>query len=141
MSRRSKKTPVIETNSDEVKQGLYWLPQEANWGGFINIRLEDHEKLLFEEWYEANAALTGRMLDDLLGEGVKFGLSYDRENSCYVATLTGALLLKSNERYALTTRAGTVNDVIALSVWKFVVYAGGDVGNWSPKSGKVLNWG
>lgn len=141
MPRKRKQSTPVTPPKKEIVQGRYWTNPEAVWGGFINIRLEDEQRELFEAWYVENSAHVGVDLDDLLAEGVKFGLSYDKENECYVATIMGALVGGSNERYVLTSRAGTVNDTIGLAVWKFSVLAGGDCGNYAPKTGKIMNWG
>lgn len=141
MARKSKSTPSVDTPEKNIEQGIYWLPTEAKWGGFINISLDDDEKLSFHGWRDVNEGSGTVMLDDLLAEGIKFGISYDRENQCYISTLTGALVKGSNERYALTTRAGNMQEVVLLTMWKFVILAAGDCGSWSPKTGRLMNWG
>lgn len=141
MPRKAKTSPSVDTPEKNVEQGKYWLPSEAKWGGFVNISVDDDLKLAFHGWAEINAHDASSYLEDLLNEGIKFSLAYDRENECFISTFTGRLVLVSNERYAMTSRAGTMADVIALSVWKFLIYAGGDCGNYAPKTGRMMNWG
>jgi len=138
---RKAKSKSSENEAPRVVQGVYWTPNDAAWGGFINIRLEDEQKLLFNEWYEAHPDEGTKILDDVMGEGAKLGLSYDRENECYVSTLMGALVDNSNERYCVTTRAGTLAEVVALTAWKHAYYAQGDYGSYRPATGKLNNWG
>ena len=138
---RKTKSPSDKTESAEVVHLPYWTPNDAAWGGFINIRLSDTDKEQFGFWVLENPAEGGVILDDLVCAGVKFGLSYDAPNQCYVATITGALVEGSNERYCVTTRAGTLSEVIALVAWKHAILAKGDYGSFRPSNGKLNNWG
>lgn len=124
-----------------VEQGIYWTPNEAVWGGFINIRLDDEQKSSFHAWFEDNSPTVAGYVDDVLAEGMKVGISYDRENQCYIATFTGALVGNSNERYVATSRAGTLNECLGLAVWKHFIVANGDYGNFKPKTSTMMSWG
>lgn len=137
---RKKKTDATET-SPKVEQGIYWTDNEAVWGGFINIRLDDEQKSSFHAWFEDNASAVARDVDDILAEGMKVSLAYDRENQCYIASFTGALVGGSNERYVATSRAGTLNECLGLAVWKHHALANGDYGNFKPKTGTMMSWG
>jgi hypothetical protein len=137
---RKRKSPETD-QSPEVTQGRYWLPNDAAWGGFINLKLDDEAKVIFGAWAEFNRDNLWVMVDDVLGAGMKLGLSYDRENSCYILTFTGALVGGSNERYCMTTRASTLSEVFELAVWKHQELCGGEYGDFRPRSGKMLNWG
>lgn len=125
----------------KVEQGIYWLPNEAAWGGFINIRLDDEQKSSFLAWFEDNSSTVSGYVDDVLAEGMKVSLAYDRENQCYIATFTGALVSGSNERYVATSRAGTLNECLGLAVWKHFYLADGDYGNFKPKNSTMMSWG
>lgn len=141
MPRKKQTSPALDTPEKNVQQGRFWLPNEARWGGFINIRLSDEQKEEFHGWMEANKAHIAGYLDDHLADGVKFGASYDRENECTVVTYTGALVANSNERYCCTSRAGSLDVAIALAVWKHEVLAQGDYGGFSPRTGDFLKFG
>lgn len=141
MPRKKSSSPSVDTPEKNVPQGKFWLPNDARWGGFINIRLTDAQKGEFEAWVAEAAKHVPGYLDDHLAEGVKFGASFDRENECTVVTYTGALVANSNERYCCTSRAGTLDLAIALAVWKHEVLAAGDYGNFSPKTGDFLKFG
>lgn len=140
MPRKTKSTSSKIESADMV-QPPYFTPNDAAWGGFINIRLSDTDKEQFSVWWASNPSEGGRILDDLVGAGVKFGLSYDAPNQCYVATITGALVEGSNERYCVTTRAGSLVEVVALMAWKHAILAKGDYGSFRPSNGKLMNWG
>lgn len=139
MARKKKGTSDAEKPT--IQQGIYWLGNEAVWGGFINIRLDDEQKSSFHAWFEDNAASVAGYVDDVLAEGMKVGLAYDRENQCYIATFTGALVSNSNERYVATSRAGTLNECLGLAVWKHFFVAQGDYGNFKPKTSTMMSWG
>lgn len=111
-------------------------------GGFINIRLDDEQKREFYSWLEANAAHYSAAIDDMLGAGVKLTLAYDAEHQAYIVTVTGALVGSApNKRFASTSRAGTLPEALALTVWKHTALTEGDYGNYSPKDSTWMTWG
>lgn len=141
MPRKPKQSsPNLDTPEKNVKQGKYWLTNDAPWGGFINVSVTDAEKEQFEDWLVENAADVSRLLDDLLGEGVKYGVAYDRENECYIVTFTGAFVAGSNVRVCVTSRAGTWREADALAVWKHYVLCDGDYGDLYA-TGRKRSWG
>lgn len=139
MARKSK-SPSSETPK-KIEQGMYWLPNDAAWGGFINIKLDDEQKQTFFTWFADAGLAVHQLMDDLLGNGAKVTWNYDRENSCYLVAVTGALVSGSNERYCVNSRAGTLVECMGLAVWKHFYLADGDFGAFRPASGKLNNWG
>lgn len=139
MPRKKKSSPL--TDEKQISQGVYWLPNDAAWGGFINIRLDEEQKSSFFAWFADAGVTVHQLLDDALSEGMKVAFAYDRENQCYIVTFTGALVSNSNERYCATSRAGTLIECLGLSVWKHYYLADGDYGNFKPKTGQMNNWG
>lgn len=140
MPRKTSSTPALDTPSQTVKQGIFWLPNDAPWGGFINVTVNDVEKAEFHAWYDENTQHVNSMLDDLLGEGMKYGVAYDRENECYIVTLTGGLVEKANLRCCVTSRAGTWADANALAVWKHYILCAGNYGDLLA-TGRKRSWG
>lgn len=126
MPRKSSTSPAIDTPQKNVEQGKYWLPQDAGWGGFINVRLNDKQREAFHAWEAANVVHIGAYYEDHLSEGIKFGASYDRENECFIVTYTGKLVGISGDRFSCTSRAGTLGQALALAVYKHEVMAEGD---------------
>ena len=127
--------------SPEVNQPLS-VPDKAEWGGFINIRLSETQKEEFFSWYEGNPVGVGAMLDDLLGSGAKVTLAFDAHNGCFIASVTGALLADSpGVRFVSTSRASTMTEVTALTVWKHFLLVRGDYGNYRPRDNNFMSWG
>jgi hypothetical protein len=120
----------------------YVLPNDAPWGGFINMRLDEEQKAEFYEWLpQAEPHVEGEV-DDMLALGIKLSLSYDWQNQCFICSVTGALVGADRaSRYTSTSRASTRHEVLALTVWKHHVLVEGDYGNFAPQSGAVMKWG
>lgn len=141
MPRKAKTTTTTTPTEKTVVQGTYWLTADAPWGGFINLRLTDEEKEQFVNWDAAHPDEGWRILVDFMGEGGKVAITYDRENECYITSLTGALCSPSNHRYCVSSRSSTVREAVQIAAWKHFVLANGDYGSFSPKTGRLNNWG
>jgi hypothetical protein len=139
MARKTKSPAKPKTDPRELQP--YWTPNDAEWGGFVNIRLDDSQREAYAEWEADNAQYAPQVVDELLAAGMKIGLSYDADNQCYICTFTGALVSVSDMRFVMTTRAGTMDEVLALSVWKHTQVAHGDYGDFRPRTGKFDSWG
>lgn len=137
---RKAKTPEYMQEPAKLPQGKYWLPSDNPWGGFINIRIDEAQKAEFHLWCEANPDEGWRILTDVLGQGMKVTLAYDNENECYILSFLGALVEGSTERYCVTSRTGTLGDVIALAGWKHEVLVAGRYGDLR-STGRMNNWG
>ena len=143
----SNKMPRKSSNKSEVVPPQphvqpYALPDKAEWGGFINVRLSDEQRLEFKEWAHANARNVPALYIDMLGNGLKITHSYDHIHNCFILSVTGALVGDDRaRRYVSTSRAGDLNEVIALTVWKHEVLARGDYGNYRPHDSAFLSWG
>lgn len=114
---------------------------EPEWGGFLNLKLDDADRERFDAWLEEHGGRVGAFLDDALIAGLKFSLSNDAENECYIATLTGLLIPSHNTRYAASARAGTVSEATALICYKHFVLAEGNWFDFLPHNGKLQRWG
>lgn len=139
-----KRKPKGQSNVEQVSEqqnGMYYTSNEAAWGGFINIRLDDEQKANFYAWLEGASGSIHQLTDDVLGHGAKVSLAYDTQNSCYIVSYTGALVLGSNERYVVTSRAGTLHEALGLAAWKHFYLCDGDYGNYKPSNGSFMNWG
>lgn len=139
--RRRGKSNVEQVAEQSPPRGMYYTDNEAAWGGFINIRLDDEQKSAFYAWLEDAAQTIHQLTDDVLGHEAKVSLAYDTKNSCYIVSYTGALVLGSNERYVVTSRAGTLHEALALAAWKHFYLCDGDYGNYKPSNGSFMNWG
>lgn len=140
MARSKRTTPSAEQK--QTKEQQYYLPSDSKWGGFINIKLDDDQRAEFYTWLESNTAHYPAAFDDMLGDGLKATFSYDAEHECYILALQGALMgAAPTERFVSTSRAGTLGEVIALTVWKHSELAKGDYGNYRPKDSSFMKWG
>lgn len=140
MPRKTSSTPKLDTPEQTVKQGKYWLPNDAPWGGFINVAVSEAEKTAYHEWADENLQHVPSMLDDLVAEGMKYGIAYDRENECYIVTFTGGLVDKANLRCCVTSRAGTWAEADSLAVWKHYILCAGNYGDLLT-TGRKRSWG
>ena len=134
--KRKPKTPSVPVAS----RGVYYCHSEAVWGGFINVRLDDEQKAEFYTWLDGNSQHVSGYVDDLLAEEAKVTLAFDRENDCYLVTVSGALVGGSTERYVSSSRAATLPETLALTVWNHFVLADGDYGNYRT-NGTMMKWG
>lgn len=137
MARKSKSKPSV----DNAHVGRYAIENDAPWGGFINIKVEEAQTADFLNWWETNRQEAWRAIDDLMGEGMKISFSYDAENECYICSFTGKGWDTSLSRWCMTTRAGTFDEVAALAVWKHVVLADMQWGDYLPSGKKKMQWG
>lgn len=141
MSRKKSLSPSFDTPNKKVEQGIFWLPNDAPWGGFVNIKLTDEQAEEFKIWFDGQSDEIAEYLAEIGYEGMKFGSSYDREHQCWVVTFTGALMEKRDTRCCCTSRAGTMLEAWGLAVWKHAFLALGDYGMYRPKTGTMLSWG
>lgn len=125
----------------EIPTGIYYLKDDAPWGGFINIRLDNDHHDAFDLWFAQHENDVPAAMIDLLGQSMKIGFAYDAENQCFVTTLTGALVEGDAARYVMTTRAGTWGECLALAVWKHTELAGGNYRDFLPRTGTFRSWG
>jgi hypothetical protein len=109
-------------------------PADIPFGGFIDVRLTPEQRAEFTDWCNADQ-LT--FLDDVLGDEIKVGLSYDPDNETYQANLTSVKHAGSGMRVILTARAGTWEKAILLALYKHFVLLEGDWGRFRPSTGRA----
>jgi len=116
---------------------------DVPWGGYVDLRLDEDDKQQFAVWSEAEQQSFWLDFVELLGKGFKFGLSYVMEDDCYLASFTahGERVIGLNDRYCLTARAPTWEQAVMLLVFKHLVMARGNWGNFKPKSRKMERFG
>jgi hypothetical protein len=141
MTRKTKGTSGNGKDTVKPSGGMYSLPSDAQWGGFLNARLSDEQVEQFKAWLSGNAGEFWDDLWELCGLGAKFTLAYDHENSCYIASITGNLCVGLQLRCCATARAGTVAEAVGLLVFKHQILAGGDWGKFRPKTNTFMSWG
>jgi hypothetical protein len=107
---------------------------EVPWGGFIDIRLTEEMKQEFARWLNAEPSAVWEEFVETLGQGLKFSLSWDKENECFVASFVGSSGSLSGWRYALTARSDIWEKAIHLLVFKHVVLLEKDWGRFKPRT-------
>jgi len=114
---------------------------EILWGGYIDVRIDDTLKEDFNVWWEANSSDVWSWLIDCTIKGLKFGLSWDAENDCFVASLNGQGFVGDARRFSLTARADRPDKAYALLAFKHYVLLDQDWGNFKPSGKKKMDFG
>lgn len=96
------------------------IQKDDEWGGFVPLNLTEDDRVDFESWWADNPSVVRQELDDALGSGLKFTVSYDGGNSCYIASLTGRPDPLGSRAFTccLSARSGTFDEAVALLMYK-----------------------
>lgn len=121
--------PFTERNNDPL------------WGGFLNLRLTEAEVSMFKDWYGTQGANLWVLFEDILNTSLKFSITWDVENQCYIASFTGRLIPGQETRYATSARALSWEEATALLIFKHDVLADRNWANFMPKSGTLNQFG
>lgn len=125
MARKPKSSDFPSQTPEHKERPKYAVKDEAVWGGFVNIRLNDDHKKAFEAWYGSNSVYVWQAFEDILGQGMKVAFGYDPDNQCCIVTFTGRLLTLADDRRCVTSRHATPELALALAVWKHTELARG----------------
>lgn len=124
---RASKSPSI---NDRPKQRTQ--PRKADtkdeWAGFVPCELGVDHKDAFDEWLGEAGSLVWADVVDALGTGMKLSVTYDAPNQCFIASFSGRPDIVGEHEFnaVLSARAGTIDDAIALLVYKHVAVLQGD---------------
>lgn len=132
--RKADASPTRDVNASR----LYYCASEAPWGGYVNLRVSEDERQDFDDWTVEEAASLGRYLETATVEGLKLSVTYDAENSSYIATFTGAGCHGDKARYCLTARSSDLTEAINLLLYKHLVLLDGDWGAYAPSTGRAV---
>lgn len=119
-------------------------PDKDEWGGFVQCTLTELDKAIFEQWLGEHVEHVNPMLDEAVGQGLKFSLMFDAPNNSYVASLTGRPNTDGEKwpfRCTLSARSGTLPDAIALLMYKHDEICSRDWTEYLINGRKVSNWG
>lgn len=141
MPRRKKQPAGDAGNENKPKILPRALGSEAPWGGYINLNIDDEKKKQYQSVVGTASLPVSEMLLDALDQGYKFSVSYDAENFCYIAALTGAIADDVQLRGVLTARSDILDDATALLMFKHWTLMNGAWSDYLPKSGKLRSWG
>lgn len=104
------------------------VQKDDEWGGFVPLNLAERDREEFADWWADNPMLVRQELDNALGSGLKFTVSFDGGNSCYIASLTGRPDPFGVCAFTccLSARSGTFDEAIALLIYKHSALLQGD---------------
>ncbi len=114
---------------------------EVEWGGFVNVKIDAETKLAYQNWADMDPQRFWALREDAVSEGLKYGLTWDGENGCFIASLTGHGVVGSKSRYCMVARSDRWEDATALLCFKHAVMAEFDWGDFRPSVGKFDKWG
>lgn len=107
---------------------------EKSWGGFVNVPLNEDEKVHFRQWVVENETEIAEEISATQLAGFKFSSTWDADNDCFVATLTGCGIRKVQPTWvcAMSARGDSWFGSLALVIYKHIVICEGDWSNhWS----------
>jgi len=118
-------------------------PINGDWGGFVNIRMDEAEKEGFHSWYAQLGSSIWLTMQEYISSGLKLSISYDADGDFYLASFTGIGkdLIGIDLRCVLTARAPEWETAIALLVYKHEVMAHCNWGDYYANGTKQSNFG
>ena len=126
-TRTPKPEPKLPDYGPESPQPRKSSPK-AEWMSFVPCELREADKPAFLLWYGGDDRVIFRLLDDAIGEGLKFALTFDIRNNCYVASISGRPSPTQDYDWnaTLTGRGGTIPESMAVLFYKHIVLLEGD---------------
>ena len=117
---RGKKSAGSEPIDSDGPPFTRRIQKDDQWGGFVQVSLDEAHRDEFDQWAGETGTAIYRELTDALVCGLKFTLSYDGQNQCYIASLTGRPDVNGVRAFTccLSARAGTFEDAIAVLIYK-----------------------
>lgn len=115
--KQSSRTSAVESEGPPFSRKVQKADQ---WGGFVQVSLDEAHRDDFDQWASETGPAIYRELTTALDSGLKFTLSYDGANQCYIASLTGRPDVAGIRPFTccLSARAGTFEDAIAVLMYK-----------------------
>lgn len=98
------------------------------WAGFVPCELGADDEEKFREWVADNDPGMWSHLEDCLSVGLKFSLTYDAANQCFVASLSGRPDVEGKQAWnaVLTGRGGLSGEALAIVLYKHFDLLSGD---------------
>lgn len=105
---------------------------------FIDAKLTVEQGEAFMAWRKAKPDNVEPALEKLFSDGYRMSLSWDDQNSCFIASITIKSETHENRSKCLTARSDDLFEVMAMAAYKHVVLFEG--GGWD--GGKTRDaWG
>lgn len=137
---RAKKTPNPQKKKAPIRRYARKAHRDCEWGGFVNVRMDEQRKADFRDWWSENEDLVPVWLSETLMDGMKYSVTYDSDHACFIATFTGTAYGDTDFLQAMSARASSITEATALLLFKHGVLGHGD---WLTFDGekRTLNWG
>lgn len=102
--------------------GCRKVQAKDEWAGFVQVSVNEARREEYDLWVSEVGEGVWAELNDALGSGLKFTVSYDGANMCYIASLTGRPDINGERAFTacLSARGGTFEEAIAVLVYKHV---------------------
>lgn len=125
---RGKRQPTDSADSGKSGTGPRRAQPKDEWGGFVQVSIDEAHREEFDLWWAENQATITQELDDAVGTGLKFSLSFDGGNCCYIASLTGRPDGRGERPFTccLSGRGGTLAEALAVLLYKHAALLHGD---------------
>jgi hypothetical protein len=88
---------------------------------FINLTLTEKEKDGFEAWQLKEPRTIDELFDMLVFDEYKVTISVDKDNECYLASVTGKER-SHNPGMCMVSRSDNLKEVVALAVYKALYF-------------------
>jgi len=105
---------------------------------FANISMREDEKNQFMDWYAVARDDIDEWLSQLIDDSYRLTLKFNYNDRCYQTSVTQQDTKHENFGSCMVTRAGSVEEVILLTLWKIFVLCEG--GEWPSEQQRSL-WG
>lgn len=114
--------------------------QAQNWSKieFVNRNLLTEEADNFKKWEKSISSESGTLISQVMLDEYKLSITYDDNNECFIATLTGKDDQRNNPNKALSARSDDWYEAIMLALYKHLVLFSGN--KWAGATQKN-NWG
>lgn len=123
----------MKANNKPQKQAQNWSKIE-----FVSRNLLSEEADDFKKWEKGVSAESGSLISQVMLDDYKLSVTYDDNNECFIATLTGKDDQRHNSNKALSARSDDWYEAIMMTLYKHLVLFSGT--KWSGSSQKN-NWG
>jgi hypothetical protein len=113
----------------------------APWRGFVNINLSVADKPEVDKYSKQKNVSLESLLETFVNSGHSFSIKYDSTNDCFMCAMKCDETDNGNAGLCITSRGGSVMDVLWLSMYKHFVYCETDWEQYFTGGTKTENWG
>jgi len=119
---RGKAVPKRAVVSQPGGVGCRRIKEKDEWVGFVQVSVNEAHREEYDLWISESGGSVWAELTDALASGLKFTVSYDGANMCYIASFTGRPDLNGERAFTacLSGRGGTFEEAILVLVYKHV---------------------